>query len=163
MNWKPNNPIFTPYLIWNYWIEDFYTYMIQTSILGVESYVKGAVHLELGKRNKIKENYKYFRNPYNIPGSGGTVNKYFNLLPSLIGEEFSLERNEILWNETRMFYNKIRNPIFHGNKFGSISYESFIEILCFIVSLYEWIDSWHNPEELIKGTGYFTKFKPINK
>lgn len=159
-SWKPNDSIFTPYLIWHYWIEDLYTYIVQTSILGVESYVKGAVHFELGKRNKIKENYKYFPNPYSIPGERGTVNKYYKLLPSLIGEEFSLEKNENLWKETKIFYEKIRNPLFHGNKFGRISYDSFIEILVFIVSLYEWIDSWHNPEELWKGTSYFTKFNP---
>jgi hypothetical protein len=157
-NWKPNTSIRTPYFIWHYWLDDFYTYVIQISILGVESYIRGAVHFELGKRKRIKENYSYIVDPYSIPGEGGTVAKYYKLLPSLIGEEFSLERNQSLWTETKMFYKKIRNPLFHGNKFGHISYDTFIDLLNYIVDLYEWIDSWHNPEELSKGTKYFTKF-----
>lgn len=157
-NWEPNKPIKTPYLSWYYFIDDLYTYIIQNSILGVESYIKGAVHFELGKRKKIKENYKYIANPYKIPIGKGTVEKYYKVLPSLIGKEFSLINNKILWEETKTFYKKIRNPLFHGNKFSHISYESFIEILNYIVDLYEWIDSWHNPEELSKEAKHFTKF-----
>lgn len=158
-NWKPKQSIKTNYLTWYYWLDDFYTFIIQNSILGLESYIKGAAHFELGKRGKIIENIRFVKNPFLLKGENGTAAKYYKLLPSLVDMKFSLVNNYELWERTKIFYDKVRNPLFHGDKFDNLQYNSFKYLLEFLVEMYGWIDSWHNPEEIIKGSSYLTKIK----
>ncbi len=99
-----------PYMTWYSSREELFTILCQTSIIGVECYVTGAVYMVLGMLGILKENIKYVKNPFLIPGRGGTATKYYKQLPGLASEEITLPNlNPELWAEVQLFYSELRN------------------------------------------------------
>jgi hypothetical protein len=159
-NWGPGTSIDTQYLSWHYWPDQFFTYLTQTSILGVEAYVVGATYFALGNLGKLKENIEYLRDPFSIPGGGGTALKYYKALPGLVTDEIALPNvNSILWENVRRFYREIRNPLFHGNQLDTNNPADLTKIFELLADIYGWIDTWHDPNNIIEGSGWYTKLR----
>jgi len=136
-------PIKTPYMIWYGMPNDLITLILQKVILGLESYLPGAVFFELGKVGRLKENIEKVRNPFCLKGRG-TVENYYHLLPCLVREEISLKNTDIsLFNKTKIFYKEIRNPIFHGCQIEDQNVLGLKKIFEYLAQIYGWIDSWH--------------------
>ncbi len=154
----PEAPVNTPYLEWHYWPNVLFTYLTQQSIMGVEAYLTGAVYDVLGQSGRLRENIDYLRNPFSLPGEKGTAAKYYKLMPSLFSKEISLPHmNSQLWGDVRVFYKEVRNPLFHGMQLDTNSPSDLIRIFELLADIYEWVDTWHNPDNIIMGSSWFTK------
>ena len=137
----------TPYMVWYGMPDDLITLILQRVIMGLESYLPGAVYFELGYRGRLKENIKLIENPYKL-GGNGTVDNYYHRLPKLVEEKFSLKiANAHLWSQTRAFYTEVRNPIFHGNHITNRNAKVLRQVFNYLEQIYIWIDSWHNYEQ----------------
>jgi hypothetical protein len=159
--WKPGEPIETPYITWHYWIDQFYTFMLQHAVVGLESYVPGALRFELGCRGMLKgDKLEYSRNPFSIPGKAGTAKRYYVLLPRLLEPSLGLDAAQPrLWERVRQFYESVRNPIFHGKQLDTHDPQYVREAFELLADVYAWVDAWHNPDDVIPGQGWFTKIR----
>ncbi len=121
------------------------TVMVQRVVLGIESYIKGAVYIQLGYRNILtKEKVEKLSDPFTLGGAkSNTADVYFNRIPLLVDEKLQLRvSNQKLWKLTKEFYKKLRNPIFHGHFFSKIQKVELEEIFTHFEKLYKWIDEW---------------------
>jgi hypothetical protein len=157
--WKPGDIIETEYITWHYWLDQFYTFIAQNIIVGVESYLPAAVQFELGARGQLNEEImSYIRDPFRIKKKGGTAKKYYVLLPEYLSPDITLDKyNPKLWNEVCLFYRTLRNPIFHGMQFDTQDSKYIIFVLELVADIYGWIDSWHNPDSMVPGNSWFTE------
>jgi len=139
-------------LIWLDFPSKLLTYLVQKSILGIESYLPGAMHYELGIRGKLKENIKYLKNPFSIRNSRGTANCYYNSLPSLLDERIAMRNmdNEF-YSQVELFYKEIRNPLFHGMHFEKSEPDVVFDLFVLMAEIYNWVDAWHDPDCTMKG------------
>lgn len=139
--------------------DEFITYFLQRSILGIESYLVGAVTIELAIRKKPSSIQKKASKPFSLGGRKACDN-FYHRLPALIDESYSLKTfNNDLWANTILFYNEVRNPLFHGHNLHSININDLIITYDFLADIYEWIDLWHPPENLISGGSIFSGVK----
>lgn len=145
-------PIETPYITWYGMSEGFFTMVLQKAILGVEAYLPGAVFVEMSIAGLLNsDNVKYIENPWLLGGRSVTEN-YYHRLPSMLRTAISLKLcSNRLWEKNIKFYTEIRNPLFHGHQLSHIDLDAFSGIYEHLATLYDWIDSWHTPENLIKG------------
>ena len=143
-------PIQTEYLIWNGMPGDFLTLITQRAILGVESYLPGAVQHQAAKKGLLNQDFaKRIKNPFSLRG-GSAVNNYYHCLPSLVDPSWSLKvADPLLWGITLRFYKEIRNPLFHGNQIDDPKVNGTPLLFQFIDKLYKWIDSWCPMEEFL--------------
>ena len=103
--WRAGAGIDMPYMTWHSSLEELFTYLCQSSIIGVECYVTGAVYMVLGRLGILKDNIRYVKNPFSIPGRGGTAIKYYKLLPGLASKDITLPNlNPKLWYCVLIFY-----------------------------------------------------------
>lgn len=51
-----------------------------------------------------------------------------------------------LWSRTKLFYEKIRNPVFHGSEISAWTVDGVIKAYRHLGEVYNWIDSWHDPD-----------------
>jgi hypothetical protein len=157
-NWQAGKAIKTIYISWYEWPDQFFTFLTQLSVIGLESYVSTAVYFELGRDGRLSENIKYIKDPFSIPGEKGTAAKLYKLMPALYSENITLPNyNPRLWEELKIFYKFIRNPLFHGKQLDTSNPEDLIEIFEFLADIYVWIDSWHSPDSIIPGSNWVTK------
>lgn len=158
---QANDSINTPYESWYGRKEVFLTRILQTSILNIESAVCSCVYLEAKFRGiSSDEITAAVNNPFILTKrkAGGTAERFFNQLPSLIDEKIKLSYfNNELWEKTDCFYKEIRNPIFHGKELKKDDPSQVKECLNLIFELFKWIDSWFDLNKLIKGGGSFKK------
>jgi len=147
-------PIETPYMTWYGMPEAFLTLLLQNAILGIEAYIPGAVFIEMGLAGSLnRDNARPVKNPWLLGGRSVTEN-YYHRLPSLHRADISLKRcNNALWDKNTKFYSEIRNPLFHGHEFSRADLKGFSALIDHLASLYDWIDSWHSPENIMKGGG----------
>ena len=138
-------PIRTPLFEWFGLADDLLTLIVQRSILGVESYVSGAVWMEIGRYNtRTRELSEMIGNPFKIARGAGTAMSYYHHLPSLLSEELSLRKKEpALWQRVETFYRDVRNPLFHGMQFDRADPDEITDCLSFIQEIYDWIRTWH--------------------
>jgi hypothetical protein len=137
-------PIKTPYMIWFGMPDDLITFILQRAILGVESYLSGAVYIELLGRGFLKINLHLLRNPFGLGGKG-TVENFYHRLPSLIDKTYSLKLyNNELFQKTVIFYKEVRNPIFHGNNLSNRDIKGLRRLFDYLFEIYAWIDNWHD-------------------
>ncbi len=143
----PVEPIQTPYMTWYGMPEDLLTIILQRVILGVESYLPGAVYIELGMLGKLNKGIlPYLRNPYKF-GCRSVVENYYHKLPQLIHERCSLQKYRLdLWDKTKAFYKEVRNPLFHGKQIHGENIAGVKRAFLHLMLIYEWIDTWHNPD-----------------
>jgi len=153
--WSSNRaPIHAVYLIWGERPESLLTYLVQQAIMGVECYIQGAAFLVLGYSGKMtKEVAQKLRDPFKL-GGRTAAKTFFNSVPSLIDQRHSLSQsNPSLWGQVHVFYDQIRNPLFHGSQlnceFGAE--QGFLQRIQktykFLEEVYQWIDSWAGPVE----------------
>jgi hypothetical protein len=158
--WKAGAGIGMPYFTWYSSPEELFTYLCQASIIGLECYVTGAVYLVLGRLGLLKDNIRFVKNPFSIPGRGGTAVKYYKQLPGLASDEITLPYlNPKLWADVQIFYTEFRNPLFHGMQFESSDPKDIIAVFELLADIYEWIDAWYDPELIFKGSSWSTKLK----
>jgi hypothetical protein len=141
-------PIRTPLMIWRGDPSDLLTLILQRTILGLESYVRAAVWIRLGKSGSLTGDLNAkVRDPFTIKVKGkpsGTAYRYYNVLPALIDPEYALEKmNNLLWNELNDFYKTVRNKILHGYQIGSRSPEVLYKCFDMFAQTYEWVNAWH--------------------
>jgi hypothetical protein len=140
-------PIQSRYLVWLGMPNDFLTLILIRSVTGLESYISGAAHFELGCRGRLGgEVSKWVRNPH-LLGTNGTADCYFNKLPEKLDPSCQLRlQNQKLWSRTKAFYREVRNPLFHGGQLEASNYENVVAIFRYLESLYDWVHTWHDPE-----------------
>jgi hypothetical protein len=51
-----------------------------------------------------------------------------------------------LWGRTKLFYEQVRNPVFHGYQIDGESVQYFPPAFRHIGDIYDWIDAWHDPD-----------------
>ncbi len=156
-NVRIHPPITSPYMIWGGMPDDFFTLILQRSILGVESYVPGAVWETMLRTGKFKKCYmKYIKNPYSLDGDS-VPDKYYNALPGLVHEDMTLKKcSDDEWFLVKEFYKKVRNPLFHGKQihgFNSPMVDPAVILDGYDVlnKIYEWVDMWYSIESLWPG------------
>ena len=158
VNWKTGRSLETNEFSWHSWPDQFFTLLTQMSLIGLESYVCTAVHFELGAIGRLDENIRFIKDPFSIPGDKGTAAKYYKLMPALYSKKITLPQcNPELWEELKTFYRDIRNPLFHGKQLDTSNPDDLILVFELLADVYEWIDSWHNPDQIISGSNWFTK------
>ena len=145
----PVRPIQTPSFIWEGMPADFMTLILQRSILGIEAYLPGVLFFAsatLGVASK--DLITKIRNPSSF-GSKLMAANVYHRMPASVHEELSLKHfDQKLYERTVSFYREIRNPIFHGKQLSNPGIEGLRAAFAHIAHLYEWIDSWHDPNEV---------------
>jgi hypothetical protein len=149
-------PIETPLMVWLGMPQDLMTLLIQRAVLGIEAYIPGAVFYETGIRGKLtSELAAKLKNPFAF-GARNSVGNFYHHLPAQADPSFSLRVvDKQLYDRTVRFYNQIRNPLFHGKQLTECTVGPVRNTFDHLAQLYEWIDSWHPPERLIKGGAAF--------
>ena len=151
----------TPLFDWHGQAADLLTLIVQRAILGLESYVIGAVWLEAGKRGALtSELNRKIRNPFSIKRGAGAAESYHHHLPSLLSPELSLQRHHAaFWEEVKAFYRQVRNPLFHGQELQTTDPEDILPCMSVIHFTYRWIATWH-PLEVTKLRPRYVVFRP---
>jgi hypothetical protein len=128
------------------------TMLLQRAIVGIESYIPAAIMVEAGRRGCLERgDFEFLKNPYNL-GGRGTVDNYYHRLPSQLCKDFSLKvYDSILWKKNIAFYREVRNPLFHGQEIESKCVDGVYQSYMHIQDLYNWIDSWHDPNNILPG------------
>ena len=158
--WHSRSPIHTPYLIWLGRYGDFLTLLLQRAIMGIEAYLPNAVLNELAKIQPLTEQTVHqIQNPFQLGGKG-TADNYYNRLPAMVNEDFSLRVcKPELWEKTRQFYTGVRNPLFHGQQIHKTEPVAVLQVFDYIADLYAWIDGWHSLDEVINGASAALKVR----
>jgi len=132
--------------------DDFLTLILQRAILGIEAYLSGAVYVECGYRGTITQELgAKIHNPFRLKGRK-TVDNFYDKLPGLFDATASLKvANQKLWARNVDFYKYVRNPLFHGKQISNSSVPGIREAFDHLAQLYEWIDTWHSPENIMRG------------
>jgi hypothetical protein len=135
----------TPYMIWSGMPDDLITIILQRAILGVESYLRTSVFIEVYERGLFEnQNINLIKNPFGLRGKG-TVDNFYHRLPSLIDKKYSLKLyNNELFLKTVIFYKEVRNPIFHGHNLSQRDIRGLKSVFDYLAEIYAWIDSWHD-------------------
>ncbi len=139
--------VVSPIMIWHGLPQILLTLMLQRAVLGIESYVAGAVFIEAGERGLFtapggSKLLAKIRNPFLLGGRKTVVN-FYHLLPSEIDPSFSLKHcNKDLWDEAFQFYQETRNPLFHGKQISTTNPRAIIPQFEMIKSMYDWMASW---------------------
>ena len=121
--------------------------MLQRAILGIESYIAGAVFIEAGRRGLFvaaggSKLVAKIRNPF-LLGGRKTADNFYHLLPSEIDPQYSLKnRDHKLWEQVFLFYKETRNPLFHGKQISTTNPKAIVPQFEMIKSMYGWIESW---------------------
>jgi hypothetical protein len=76
---------------------------------------------------------------------------YYDRLPGYIGNAARLrEYDANLWRTIVTFCAEIRNPLSHGDQFANVKEESLRAAFEFFDKLYAWIDSWSDPNRMMR-------------
>lgn len=142
-----------PLFIWGGMPEDLMTLCLQRSILGVESYLRGAAFHTAAMLNVQDKNLLVkIRNPSRFEAKSFATNLYHRM-PAAIHEELSLKHfDQGLYERNSAFYATVRNPIFHGQLIQSPEIAGVRSAFMHVDDLYAWIDSWHDPKTLLPPT-----------
>lgn len=138
-------------LSWDRPVNSFISYLLLTSIHGLESYLCGAVF--------SKTLNKEAHSPWTL-GGRTAIDNYFHRLPSLIDKSLSLKvSNNSLWDANKRFYNEIRNPLSHGYEIDDdVDLHCFINLFEHMKSLYSWIDDWFDIDSDLSSVGGIVGF-----
>ena len=148
----PLKAIRTKLMIWGGMPEDLFTLLLQRSVLGIEAYLPGALMESAAKIGNLDAVLvARLRNPFSF-GSKSAVANIYHRMPSAVHEELSLKHlNEDLYGRNATFYQRVRNPIFHGQQLATPKIEAIRTAFAHLAELYEWIDYWYEPESLWPG------------
>lgn len=121
------------------------TDLMRRSIIALESYVVGAVRITALNADSWSDAFEQkLVNPFHLKGKGrGTADAYYNKVPALVSADFSLNvADNPLWTEVAAFYQRSRNPLFHGHMIREAEIEPLMAAHQLIARVYAWIDSW---------------------
>jgi hypothetical protein len=129
---------------------------MQRSILGVEAYLPGALfHASAVLGVATSELMAKLRAPSSF-GSKSYVANVYHRMPAAVHPELSLKHlDQALFEHTVLFYQKVRNPLFHGKQFHKPKIEELRRAFQHIGELYQWIDYWHDPKKVFKNSIQF--------
>jgi len=153
---SPINPIRVSMFIWGGMPDDLMTLLLQRSIVGVEAYLPSAlIHTSAILGNLSSTLSAKLRNPFEF-GARSAVENIYHRAPAAVHPKLSLRYiDQDLYERNVQFYRFVRNPIFHGNQIHGADIVHVRSAFDHIAQIYEWIDYWYNPEELIKGGAAF--------
>jgi hypothetical protein len=138
-------PVSLPLLIWRDLPVKVLTYMLQRSILGVESCVGAAVEYQIIARGLMtQQKAAQLNDLFKLPGKRrGTVETLYNKLPALVDPAVQLEIIQPdLWALTERFYKEVRNPLFHGYELNGPTAASVLDAMRLLERIYTWMDKW---------------------
>ena len=117
--------------------------LMRRSIIGIESYVVGAVRITAINASRWSEALENkLRDPFRLKGRGA-IDNYYNKVPELLSPAYSLKNaNQQLWTELGTFYRSTRNPLFHGFMISELEIPQLLSAHLLIGRVYSWIDSW---------------------
>ncbi len=152
----PIKAVEAPMFVWYGMPDDMMTLLLQRAILGVEAYLPAAlmyVSSQLGIASK--ELFAKFHDPFSLGGRTVAANIYHRM-PAAVHPELSLQYlDQELFDRNLQFYKSVRNPLFHGKQLNDTKIDDLRLAFDHIARIYEWIDSWHDPELHIKGGSSF--------
>lgn len=163
---SPIRPVELPLMLWRGMPDDLVTVLLQRAVLGVEAYLPGALFHTAGKLGKVSgELFAKLRNPFAFGSKSAVVNIYHRMPAELHCELSLLHLDEELFEKTKLFYQHIRNPLFHGKRLSNPEAQSVRAAMDHLARIYEWIDYWLNPEDLVSGGTSFanirSKYPPL--
>jgi hypothetical protein len=122
-------------------VHEALNFLVQRSILGVESYLPAAVMAASEQAGILTPALaRAIEYPKRNRGSAGL---YYNHLPGLVSQTVRLRvADKELWKQVSRFYSEIRNPIFHGNQLMDEDGSCTLQILEMFSRVYRWVDSW---------------------
>ncbi|WP_020681391.1 hypothetical protein [Marinobacterium rhizophilum] len=125
-------------------LEADFNHWMRLSIMGLESYIKGAVALSPREHGQSEAVRAALKNPVKASAQGNVCKAFYNYLPSLINENYSLlERNNSLYDRNLTFYSEVRHPLFHGYDAAKIQPAGLKTFCDHLEAMYQWIDSWY--------------------
>jgi hypothetical protein len=121
------------------------TVLLQRIVLGLEARIPTAVFIELSCQGRLtKEMISKINDPFNL-GGRSMADCYYNRMPALVEERFSLSKHDAeLWELVRTFYSDIRNKIFHGHFVSNMTSADLDFVFSVFDRVYDWNDSWCN-------------------
>ncbi len=121
----------------------------------------GAAYVEVGRTRGLDEGFvDTLMNPFELGGKSVPDN-YYSRVPALASEDYALQRTSPgLWEDARIAYREVRNPIFHGYQVDDDYAASVLGVFDFIAGLYRWIDGWCNPDRIMPGAAAALAPKP---
>lgn len=149
-------PVDLPLITWRGLPMGLLTFVLQRSILGVESCVSAAVSYRLGARGLLTDEMTAtLDDPVKLPGSGGGMaNAFYNKLPAQVDPALRLEvMNPDLWVLVKRFYKEVRNPIFHGYELEGMNTAGTLAALKMLDAIYDWMDPWWGAFTTVKLEG----------
>lgn len=155
------SPLDTPLFVWLGLPSGFLTLILQRAFSGVEAYVVGATYIEVGNSGRLDEALvDTLMNPFSLRG-GGVPDIYYNKVPALASARYKLQQSSPnLWEDAKITYKEVRNPIFHGYQVDDDYASSVLGVFDFIADLYRWIDGWCDPDTIIPGAANSVAPKP---
>jgi len=151
-----SKPIEYYYFTWYGMPDDFFTLILQRVIMGLESYLPGALFFLSHDIRGRDDNYLgKLKNPL-LFGDRSIVKNLFHIAPGDIDPSFSLlAKNQGLYEETKKMYREIRNPLFHGKQLTNLKITNIRSFFNHIAQLYVWVDSIYDPEKIAKGLSHY--------
>jgi hypothetical protein len=130
----------------------FLTVVLQRTLSGLEAYLSYAVRVEIAKRGRITRSTSD-EIELSVTGTrGGAAEGLFNAAPALVDSSLAMRRSDRgLWATTKLFYETVRNPVFHGHQLEASSIRQFPTAYRHMGEIYDWIDGWHDPEQTLPG------------
>ncbi len=137
---SPVNSLGTPYGKWTASPDSLMTFILQKSILGVESYLPIALKNKANQLGRLNELFEAIDEAF-----GWRV--LFKTIPKIIDPVIDLEEcNKQLYQNNEKFYKQVRNPLFHGCEIQNSDVVSLRASFSHIKEIYMWIDGWYTPE-----------------
>ena len=151
----PIEAIETPMFIWFGMPDDMFTLLLQRAILGVEAYLPFALKFKAAQIGcATEELFAKLNNPFSF-GDRKAVANIYHLMPAAVHSDLSLKRADTaLYERTKKFYSQVRNPLFHGCELQNTDVSTMRRVFDHVAKLYEWMDSWYDPELAVKGFGH---------
>lgn len=144
-------PIRTHYFTWDGRREALLSHLLREAIISVECAVSGAVFVEGLERGEGREVRDATINPHSLKGQG-TADCVYNKLPSLVEPKWAMKVSDPeLWERTRSFYTKVRNPLLHAYEVQGHDPEPTWKCLEFLWEVFQWLNGWHPIERLAAG------------
>jgi hypothetical protein len=137
-------PIELPLFTWRDLPKNLLTFMLQRSILGVESCVGAAVEYRLALVGRFDDEIAVKLNdPFKLPGLRGTAETFYNNMPALINPKLQLRvKQPDLWIVVSQFYKEVRNNLFHGYQLQQPHPANVLAAMKMLESVYVWMDLW---------------------
>jgi hypothetical protein len=166
VRWHFRTPIHAGYIIWGGDPSMLLTLFLQRAIIGIEAYIPPVVFSAAIQYVRVNTSIaNATRDPFSLRG-GNATDIIYNVLPGLVDSTFPLRRaHGSVWKQLRRFYERIRNPLFHGSQLITTKY-SHVETLDSVLrafelfkQVYNWVDWWY-PPKLFDQTGTVAVTKP---